>query len=198
MCFYILDFFFVNRLLYRCKIYAVTPSPCIFPSTTDAVQIGPTSYNSGQIAPSTVFAIEREVIARAWCIRPGIFSRCGFARPPLLLLRGLLRLRRLERLLPVAPNHDAGEEAADDGAAEQDQDDGDADGPDARREERLERVVFVDEGLQSRACQHTYPITSLSTRIMGFGRAENWSRPKGGYAERWWDLPSTRSTRCSR
>lgn len=46
-------FFFVNRLLYRCKIYAVTPSPCIFPSTTDAVQIGPTSYNSGQIAPST-------------------------------------------------------------------------------------------------------------------------------------------------
>lgn len=148
MCFYILGFFFVNRLLYRCKIYAVTPSPCIFPSTTDAVQIGPTSYNSGQIAPSTVFAIEREVIARAWCIRPGIFSRCGFARPPLLLLRGLLRLRRLERLLPVAPDHDAGEEAADDGAAEQDQDDGDADGPDARREERLERVVLVDEGHQ--------------------------------------------------
>lgn len=50
-------------------------------------------------------------------------------------------------LLPIAPDHDDAEEGADDGRAEQDQDDGDADGPDAGREEGVQGVVRVDEGL---------------------------------------------------
>lgn len=51
-------------------------------------------------------------------------------------------------LLLVAPDHDDAEEGADDGGGEQDEDDGDADGPDARGEEVLEGVVRVDEGLR--------------------------------------------------
>lgn len=53
----------------------------------------------------------------------------------------------LGRLLAVAADHDHAEERADDGRTEQDKDDGDANGPHARREEVLERVVGVDKGL---------------------------------------------------
>lgn len=50
-------------------------------------------------------------------------------------------------LLAIAPDHDEAEEAADDSAAEEEEDDGDANGPDARREEGLEGMRLVDEGL---------------------------------------------------
>jgi hypothetical protein len=59
----------------------------------------------------------------------------------------LLRLGRFGRFLAIAPHHDHAEETAHHGAAEQQQDDGDADGPDAGREEGLDRVRVVDEGL---------------------------------------------------
>lgn len=54
----------------------------------------------------------------------------------------------LGSLLTVAADHDHAEERADDGRAQQDEDDGDADGPHARREEVLERVVGVDKRLE--------------------------------------------------
>ncbi|KAK3071410.1 hypothetical protein LTR53_008687 [Teratosphaeriaceae sp. CCFEE 6253] len=66
--------------------------------------------------------------------------------PSRRLLHPLL-LPRLERLLSITPDHDHTEEAADDRAAEQQEDDGDADGPDAGREEGLQGMVGVDEGL---------------------------------------------------
>lgn len=73
----------------------------------------------------------------------------GSGRSVLLLRGGGLDLGGP---LPVAPDHDHGEEGADDGGADEDEDDGDADGPDAGREEALEEVVVVDEGLGVR-CQ---------------------------------------------
>jgi len=70
------------------------------------------------------------------------------SRPSLGLGRRLLRLPpRLHRFLAIAPDHDDAEERADDGTAEQHQDDGDADRPDAGREEGLDGVGVVDEGL---------------------------------------------------
>lgn len=60
---------------------------------------------------------------------------------------GSLLLLRLEGLLPVAPYHDYREKTADDGGAENEQDDGNANGPDTGQEERVEEVVVVDEGL---------------------------------------------------
>lgn len=50
-------------------------------------------------------------------------------------------------LLAVASDHDDAEEGAHDGGTEENQDDGDADGPDARREDAVEGVVGIDEGL---------------------------------------------------
>lgn len=47
----------------------------------------------------------------------------------------------------VAADHDDAQEGADDGGAEKDQDDRYPDGPDARGENVLERVVRVDKGL---------------------------------------------------
>jgi hypothetical protein len=58
-----------------------------------------------------------------------------------------LLLLRLECLLAVAPYHDHGEEAADDGGEEDHEDYGDADSPDAWGEEGLQGVILVDEGL---------------------------------------------------
>lgn len=61
---------------------------------------------------------------------------------------GLGRLLRLPpRLLVVAANHNDAEEGADDGPAEQQQNDGDAYSPDTGREEGLQGVGFVDERL---------------------------------------------------
>ena len=54
----------------------------------------------------------------------------------------------LRSLLLVAPNHDHAKERPNDSGTEEDDNDGDANGPNARREEVLERVVVVDEGLK--------------------------------------------------
>ena len=80
-------------------------------------------------------------------MRAPIFWTCSSARLRLLLGGGRLRLGSL---LAVAADHDHAEERADDGRAQQDEDDRDADGPHARREEVLERVVGVDKGLEER------------------------------------------------
>lgn len=50
-------------------------------------------------------------------------------------------------LLLVAVDHHNAYESAHHGRAQQGQDDGDADGPDTRREEIVERVAGVDKGL---------------------------------------------------
>lgn len=50
--------------------------------------------------------------------------------------------------LAIASYHDYAEETSYHGAAEQQEDDGDADGPDAGREEGLDWVGVVDEGLE--------------------------------------------------
>ena len=74
--------------------------------------------------------------------KPRPLSKHGF------LLRLLpLRLSRFGGFLAIAPHHDDAQETTHDGAAQQQQDDGDADGPDAGREEGLDRVRVVDEGL---------------------------------------------------
>jgi len=76
--------------------------------------------------------------------RPNAMSDpfCLFHAP----LRCLLLLG-LEGLLAIALDHDDGEEAADNGGAENDEDDRDADGPDAWQEKVVEEVVVVDKWL---------------------------------------------------
>ena len=49
--------------------------------------------------------------------------------------------------LPIAPDHDHTQEASNNRAAEKKEDDRDANGPDAGREEGLDEVGVVDEGL---------------------------------------------------
>lgn len=51
-------------------------------------------------------------------------------------------------LLLVAPNHDHAQEGANNSGTEKDDNDGDANGPNARRKEVLERVIVVDKGLK--------------------------------------------------
>ena len=64
-------------------------------------------------------------------------------------LVGLLsRSLGLCSLLLVAPDHNHAEERANNSGTEEDDNDGDADSPNARREEVLERVVVVDKGLE--------------------------------------------------
>jgi len=53
----------------------------------------------------------------------------------------------LERLFAVAPNHDNRQETAHDSCEKDDEDNGDADGPNTREEERVKWVILVDEGL---------------------------------------------------
>lgn len=69
----------------------------------------------------------------------------SFPSSNLILLLG--RRFRLGRLFPITPHHDHAEKGAHHSGAEQDEDDGDADGPLAEEEEVLEGVVVVDEGL---------------------------------------------------
>ena len=57
----------------------------------------------------------------------------------------LLRLRSLRSLFAITPDHHDAQEASYDCAAEQEEDHGDADGPDAGREEGLDGVRVVDE-----------------------------------------------------
>jgi hypothetical protein len=52
-----------------------------------------------------------------------------------------------ESLLAIALDHDDGKEAANNSRAEDDEDDRDADGPDAWEEQGVEEVVIVDEWL---------------------------------------------------
>lgn len=54
---------------------------------------------------------------------------------------------RLERLLLIALDHDNTQEAANHSTANEEQDDGNANGPDARRKELLYWVRIVDEWL---------------------------------------------------
>lgn len=63
--------------------------------------------------------------------------------------RLLLRCGRLcfSSLLPVTPNHDHAQEGANNGRAQKDENNGDSDGPNARREEVMKRVSGVDKGL---------------------------------------------------
>ena len=58
-----------------------------------------------------------------------------------------LRLSSLGRSLPIAPDHHHAQEASDHRAAEKKENDRDANGPDAGREEGLDEVRVVDEGL---------------------------------------------------
>lgn len=53
----------------------------------------------------------------------------------------------LERLLLIALDHDHAQETAHDSTADKEEDDGNANGPDARREELLDWVRVVDEWL---------------------------------------------------
>lgn len=62
----------------------------------------------------------------------------------LLLRRGSLSLGGL---LSAAPNHNNAHKGADNGRAEDGQNNGDANRPDARREEVVQRVVIIDEWL---------------------------------------------------
>lgn len=64
---------------------------------------------------------------------------------PLLVLG---RRGSLCGLLPVALDHDHAEKRADDGGAEQDENDGDADGPNTGREEAVQRMTVVDKWLR--------------------------------------------------
>jgi len=75
-----------------------------------------------------------------------------FLEPPHDVNLRRLLLLRLEGLLAIAAYHDDGEEAADDGGAENDEDDRDADGPDAWEEEGVEEVVVVDKWLRKLVC----------------------------------------------
>jgi hypothetical protein len=75
-----------------------------------------------------------------------VASRVRLKRTQLLRLL-LLRLGRLCSFLAIASHHDHAQETAHHGAAQKQQDDGDADGPDAGWEEGLDRVRVVDEGL---------------------------------------------------
>ena len=58
-----------------------------------------------------------------------------------------LRLSSLSRSLPIAPNHHHAQEASHHSATEQQENDRDANSPDAGREEGLDEVRIVDEGL---------------------------------------------------
>jgi hypothetical protein len=70
-----------------------------------------------------------------------------------LILRCFLLLG-FEGLLAIALDHDDREEAADDSRAQDDEDDRDADGPDAWEEERVEEVVVVDKWLHMLVVRH--------------------------------------------
>jgi hypothetical protein len=113
-------------------------------------------FPTRQIFLCQVLPVKQRLVAQPHCpLRtqaPLVSHRVGTVpsqtqvRSPLrLLLRGCGL--GLGGLLLVALDHDDAEEGAHDGGGEQDEDDGDADGPDARGEEVLEGVVRVDEGL---------------------------------------------------
>jgi hypothetical protein len=82
---------------------------------------------------------------------------------PVLILRCFLLLG-FEGLLAIALDHDDREEAADDGGAQDDENDRDADGPDAWEEERVEDVVIVDEWLHMSVVGHKKNHTSPQRR----------------------------------
>lgn len=66
----------------------------------------------------------------------------------LLLLRLLLSSGLgLGSFLLIAPNHDHADEGADNGRTQEEEDDGNANGPDAGEEQVLKGVVLVNEGL---------------------------------------------------
>lgn len=68
-------------------------------------------------------------------------------------------------LFPVALDHDHAQKAPDDGGAKQDQDDGDANGPDARGEEVVQGVPGIDK--------------RLGREMLGVGREKGGGRGSG-------------------
>ena len=52
--------------------------------------------------------------------------------------------------MTVALDHDEGQERANNGTSDQNEDDGKTDGPNTRREKGLRRVRRVDKGLEAR------------------------------------------------
>jgi hypothetical protein len=58
-----------------------------------------------------------------------------------------LRLRSLGRSLPITPDHNHAQETSHNRTAEEQEDYWNANGPDAGREEGLDEVRVVDEGL---------------------------------------------------
>lgn len=79
-------------------------------------------------------------------------SRCTLTpyTPFFIYDRSSLLLRRclgLGCLLFVAVDHDDSDKRADDGGAQESEEDGDADRPDAREEESMERVTGVNKWL---------------------------------------------------
>lgn len=79
-------------------------------------------------------------------------ERPSFPSPlPISPLR-LLLASGLGGLFPVTPDHNHADKGADDGGGEEDKEDRNADGPDARGEEGVEDVVVVDEGLREFFC----------------------------------------------
>lgn len=104
--------------------------------------------------------------------RPCLVSGPTSYAPGFLSLLLCGRGFRLGGLLPIALDHDHAEERAHDSGAQQDQDDGDSDSPDARRKEVLERVVRVDKGL--RACLLAAGRTTVMQRS-DCGERKGWS-----------------------
>lgn len=72
----------------------------------------------------------------------------------LLLRRGL----SLGSLLLVAVDHDNAYESAHHGRTQEGQDNGDADSPNTRREQVVERVARINEGLQIKLDFLIFPI----------------------------------------
>lgn len=76
-----------------------------------------------------------------------LFARSNTRICPLLRLLRLLRFGSFGGFFAITPYHNHAQETADHRATKQKEDDRDANGPDAGREEGLEGVLLVDEGL---------------------------------------------------
>lgn len=81
--------------------------------------------------------------------------------PSVTILSRLLLLC-LQCLLAIAPYHDNREEAADYGSEENNEDDGNANGPYAREEKGMKYVVIIDKGLEKKKRQ--FLVHSTSTK----------------------------------
>jgi len=103
------------------------------------------SFTPSQTAPRLLNALPNAI---AYTPTPFSTGDAAFVsvRREMGKLRCLLGLS-LQRLLPIALYHNHGEETADDGSEEDDENDGYTDGPNAWREERVNGVVLIHEWL---------------------------------------------------